>query len=78
MAIVPITYQEVANAIASILTLHPQFDKVFTAFESLPWMPIPHGMMKKQPNGATMTAKRDKITNKVKIVLRAGVNLKEC
>ena len=71
----PITYQEVANAIAAILHRHPQFDRVFTEFERLPWMSIPRGMIKRMPEGGSMIAERDKTTGKIKIIFNVGMGV---
>lgn len=62
-----ITYQEVSSAIAAILTLHPQFEKVFNKFERLAWQPCQAGLMKKTDGGAMMVAERLRVTGKIEI-----------
>ncbi len=62
-----LSYQEISRAIAAMLTKHPQFDKVFTQFERMAWIPIPRGLIKRAPGGS-MIAERDKATGKVRII----------
>lgn len=72
-----ISYQEVAAAIASILTYHPQFEKVFQSFEKYHWTPCLRGLQKKNDAGATMIAERNKQTNKVGFCFLTGAEIEE-
>lgn len=78
MAKESISYQEVASAIAAILTRHPQFDRAFTEFENLPWIPIPRGMIKRIPGGGSMLVERSSRTGRLKIRFSADVSLGDC
>lgn len=69
MAADELTYQEISASIASILTKHPQFEPIFHKFERFAWVPIPRGLIKRNPEiGASMIAERNKTTGKVDII----------
>lgn len=73
-----ITYQEIAAAIAAILTRHPQVEKKFNKFERLPWLPAKRGgLMKKTDAGELMVAERNVGTSKIEIVFMVSAELED-